>query len=57
MSHIPQWRLIGVLGGMGPLATPDFLGKIVAATPAAIDQQHIPIILHGVPQIPDRLAK
>ncbi len=39
---------------MGPAATVDFLNKIVLSTPAGTDQEHVPIILHGVPQIPDR---
>ncbi len=46
--------MIGVLGGMGPLATVDFLAKVIAATPATCDQQHVPMIVHQVPQIPDR---
>jgi aspartate racemase len=46
--------LIGVLGGMGPLATVDFLHKLVAATPAAGDQDHVPMLVWNVPQIPDR---
>jgi aspartate racemase len=54
MMMVPKRRLIGVLGGMGPAATVDFLGKIVDATPAGRDQDHVPVILHGVPQIPDR---
>ncbi|SMG60360.1 aspartate/glutamate racemase family protein [Paraburkholderia susongensis] len=45
---------LGVLGGMGPLATADFLVKVIRATPAASDQEHMPIIIHNVPQIPDR---
>jgi len=49
-------RLIGVLGGMGPAATIDFLAKVVSATPATVDQDHIPLIIHDVPQIPDRSA-
>ncbi|MBY0512212.1 MAG: amino acid racemase [Rhodospirillaceae bacterium] len=49
-----QRRLIGVLGGMGPLATVDFMGKVIAATAADCDQEHIPMIVHAVPQIPDR---
>jgi aspartate racemase len=48
--------LIGVLGGMGPSATIDFLTKLRAATPAARDQDHVPLIVHCVPQIPDRVA-
>ncbi|MER8634073.1 amino acid racemase [Mesorhizobium opportunistum] len=47
-------HLIGILGGMGPAATVDFMSKIVRATPATIDQDHIPLIVHDVPQIPDR---
>jgi aspartate racemase len=47
-------RMIGVLGGMGPLATVDFLHKVIASTPASCDQQHVPMIVHQVPQIPDR---
>lgn len=45
---------LGVLGGMGPLATTDFLVKVIHATPAASDQEHMPIIVHNVPQVPDR---
>lgn len=50
----PQPRLIGVLGGMGPLATVDFLRKLIDLTPAACDQDHVPVLVHSVPQIPDR---
>lgn len=47
-------KLLGVLGGMGPLATVDFLKKLVEETPAARDQEHVPVIAYSVPQIPDR---
>lgn len=47
-------RLLGVLGGMGPLATVDFLQKLIEETPAIRDQDHIPVIAYSVPQIPDR---
>ncbi|BCQ28473.1 aspartate/glutamate racemase family protein (plasmid) [Caballeronia sp. NK8] len=47
---------LGVLGGMGPLATADFLVKLIRATPAASDQEHMPVIVHNVPQVPDRSA-
>ncbi|NKI73501.1 aspartate/glutamate racemase family protein [Dickeya sp. CFBP 2040] len=46
--------LAGVLGGMGPLATVDLLQKIIAATPAERDQQHVPLAVWNVPQVPDR---
>ncbi|MFN7711464.1 MAG: aspartate/glutamate racemase family protein [Curvibacter sp.] len=46
--------LIGVLGGMGPLATLDFLHKLLKATPALSDQEHVPVMVSSIPQIPDR---
>jgi aspartate racemase len=49
-------RLVGVLGGMGPLATVDFMQKVIAATPATCDQDHVPLIVYSVPQIPDRVS-
>lgn len=54
MQTIPRRRLIGVLGGMGPAATIDFMAKIVMLTPATRDQEHVPLLVHDVPQIPDR---
>ncbi|MBL8382282.1 MAG: amino acid racemase [Burkholderiales bacterium] len=47
---------IGVLGGMGPLATADFLAKLALATPASRDQDHFPVTVDSTPQIPDRVA-
>ena len=46
--------IVGVLGGMGPLATVDFLSKLLAATPAARDQEHVPVVVSAIPQVPDR---
>lgn len=48
--------LVGVLGGMGPAATADFHHKVVRATPADCDQDHLPLLIRSVPQIPDRSA-
>ncbi len=48
--------VIGILGGMGPLATVDFVTKIINQTPAERDQDHLPLLVHSVPQIPDRTA-
>jgi aspartate racemase len=47
---------IGVLGGMGPLASAEFMVKLVQATPAQRDQEHFPTTLDSSPQIPDRPA-
>lgn len=48
-------RTVGVIGGMGPEATVDFLRRIVAATPAKDDQDHIRILVDNNPKIPSRL--
>jgi aspartate racemase len=48
--------LLGVLGGMGPLATVDFLAKLIAATSAADDADHVPLVASSIPQIPSRVA-
>jgi len=48
--------MLGVIGGMGPLATADFFHKLIAATAAERDEQHIPTLIHSVPQIPSRPA-
>ncbi len=45
---------VGVVGGVGPLATVDFIGKVVRLTEAARDQDHIKMIVEQNPQIPDR---
>jgi aspartate racemase len=47
---------LGVLGGMGPLATADFLRKLVKKTPASVDQEHIPVMMYSDCRTPDRTA-
>jgi aspartate racemase len=48
--------VIGVLGGMGPLATADFFAKVIAATDAQDDAGHVPLLIHSDPRIPGRPA-
>jgi aspartate racemase len=45
---------LGVLGGMGPAATLEFLTRLQAYTPANRDQDHIRVIADINPQVPDR---
>ncbi len=52
----PLQGWLGVLGGMGPLATADFLAKLALATPARVDQEHIPVLVYGNCGTPDRTA-
>jgi len=49
-------KMIGVLGGMGPAATADFYQKIIRATPAKADQDHLKVLIFSNPQVPDRTA-
>ncbi|MCY7388253.1 MAG: amino acid racemase [Burkholderiales bacterium] len=46
--------MLGVLGGMGPLATADFFIKLVAATPANDDADHVPVLILSDPRVPPR---
>lgn len=48
-------KTVGILGGMGPLATVDLFAKIVENTPAVLDQEHLRIIIDNNPQIPPRV--
>jgi len=45
---------IGVLGGMGPLATQLFYGMVIANTKANRDQDHIDLIILNHASLPDR---
>ncbi|MBW8811920.1 MAG: amino acid racemase [Caulobacterales bacterium] len=45
---------LGVLGGMGPAATVEFLARLQAYTPAEKDQDHIRVIADINPKAPDR---
>ena len=47
-------KKLGVLGGLGPMASVYFLQLIVQMSEARTDQEHIEVLLHSVPQIPDR---
>jgi aspartate racemase len=49
-----QYARVGILGGMGPAATADFYAKLVQATPAERDQDHLPVIVEADPSVPDR---
>jgi aspartate racemase len=48
--------MIGVLGGMGPLATADFFNKVISETPAKGDADHVPLLIQSDPRIASRPA-
>jgi aspartate racemase len=47
-------RVLGVLGGMGPLASAQFMLRLTLLTPAERDQDHIPTVLWSDPRVPSR---
>ncbi|MCI8464242.1 MAG: amino acid racemase [Lachnospiraceae bacterium] len=49
-------KTIGIVGGMGPLATSDLFRKIVEITDAASDQEHVRVCIDNNTEIPDRTA-
>jgi aspartate racemase len=49
-------KTIGVLGGMGPDATAHFFSLIIKHTAAVKDQDHLPVLIYNLPQIPERTA-
>jgi aspartate racemase len=49
-------KVLGVLGGMGPLASAQFMLRLTLLTPAERDQDHIPTVLWSDPRVPDRGA-
>jgi aspartate racemase len=46
--------VLGVLGGMGPAATLDFLQNLQDLTPAQGDSDHIRVLMDLNPKVPDR---
>ena len=49
-------KVIGIIGGMGPMATADLFIKIIENTAAATDQEHLHVLIDNNTDIPDRTA-
>jgi aspartate racemase len=47
-------NVVGVLGGMGPGATVDFMAKVIALTEADRDQDHVRMLVDHNPHVPNR---
>jgi aspartate racemase len=47
-------KRLGILGGMGPAASAEFINRLIQQTPATCDQEHIPFVLWNEPRVPDR---
>lgn len=48
-------RTVGILGGMGPEATILLMQRILAATPAQDDCDHVPLMVDNNTQVPSRI--
>lgn len=49
-------KRLGVIGGLGPLATAYFMELIVRMTDARTDQEHLEMVILNRPSIPDRTS-
>jgi aspartate racemase len=49
-------KVVGVVGGMGPAAMVEFLARLVRATPAAREEDHLHVLVDSDPAIPSRTA-
>ena len=47
-------KTVGVLGGMGPDATVDFMARVIALTEADRDQDHVRMLIDHNPHVPNR---
>ncbi|MBR2387336.1 MAG: aspartate/glutamate racemase family protein [Clostridia bacterium] len=47
-------KTVGIMGGMGPMATADLIYNIVSSTKAASDSDHIHLIIDSDGSVPDR---
>lgn len=48
-------KVVGIIGGMGPEATVDFMRRLIAATPAQDDKDHLHVLVDNNPKIPSRI--
>ncbi len=49
-------KTLGVIGGLGPMATAYLLRLIIEMTDAKTDQEHLDVIVFDRPNVPDRTA-
>ncbi|CBK75656.1 aspartate racemase [Butyrivibrio fibrisolvens 16/4] len=47
-------KKLGIIGGLGPMATAYFMRRIIELTDAKTDQENIEMIIYNCPSIPDR---
>jgi aspartate racemase len=50
-----QEKVVGIIGGMGPEATVELMARIIKATPAVDDIDHIRMLVDNNPKVPSRI--
>ena len=48
-------KIVGIIGGMGPEATVDLMSRVIKATPAKDDVDHVRMIVDNNPKVPSRI--
>ena len=48
-------KTVGILGGMGPEATVEFMRRLIAAVPATDDADHLHMLVDNNPKVPSRI--
>ncbi|SHN59840.1 aspartate/glutamate racemase family protein [Desulfovibrio litoralis] len=48
-------KIVGILGGMGPEATVDFMQRLIKLVPAKDDSDHIRCVVDNNPKVPSRM--
>ncbi len=48
-------KIVGIIGGLGPEATVDLMRRVIRATPAGDDQDHIRMLVDCNPKVPSRM--
>ena len=56
MSASENGGLLGIIGGVGPLASAYFADLLIRKTQASSDGEHLPFLLYSDSRIPDRTA-
>jgi len=54
-GHHHDSKTVGIIGGMGPEATVDLMQRVINATPASDDADHIRMLVDNNPKVPSRI--
>lgn len=47
-------KILGVIGGLGPISTTHFMDLVIRMTDASVEQENVDMIVYNFPSIPDR---